>query len=195
MFVWIDDKAKYKAVGRWARARVISQNGAIVTVETDKAVLRVNQSKVRRDYDPWHDVPLPRNLDKPEKDVPLEPEDEPEYLEENEGPADKAADCVQDFKVFMTKIKAGTFSALNVSFEKSKQILELSTPSCSITPLLIDYGLEAGNPYDINAVSSVNKLTERLRKMRPSIVLFNLLGVDKKDMKQILNDISNELHE
>ena len=91
MFVWIDDKAKYKAVGRWARARVISQHGAIVTVETDKAVLRVNQSKVRRDYDPWRDVPLPRNLNKPEKDVPLEPEDEPEHLEENEAPADNAA--------------------------------------------------------------------------------------------------------
>ena len=57
VFVWIDDKAKYKAVGRWARARVISQSGATVTVETDKAVLRVIQSKVRRDYDPWHDVP------------------------------------------------------------------------------------------------------------------------------------------
>ena len=97
MFVWIDDKAKYKAVGRWAHARVISQNGAIVTVETDKAVLRVNQWKVRRDYDPWHDVPLPRNLDKPEKDVPLEPEDETENLEENEGPADQAADYVKDF--------------------------------------------------------------------------------------------------
>ena len=79
----------------WARARVISQNGAIVTVETDKAVLKVNQSKVRRDYDPWHDVPLPRNLDKPEKDVPLEPEDEPDHLEENDGPADQATDYVQ----------------------------------------------------------------------------------------------------
>ena len=31
VFVWIDDKAKYKAVGRWARARVISQNGAITS--------------------------------------------------------------------------------------------------------------------------------------------------------------------
>ena len=164
-------------------------------METDKAVMRVNQSKVRRDYDPRHDVPLPRNLDKPEKGVPLEPEGEPDYIEENEGPADNAADCVQDFKVFMTKVKAGTFSALSVSFENSKQILELSTPSCSITPLLIDYGLEASNPYDINAVSSVNKLTERLRKMRPSIVLFYLLGVDKTNVKQVLHDISNELHE
>ena len=63
-FVWIDDKAKYKAVGRWARARVISQNGAIVR-------------------------------------------------------GDHAADYVEDFKVFMTKIKGGPFSALNVSFENS----------------------------------------------------------------------------
>ena len=61
--------------------------------------------------------------------------------------------------------------------------------------MLIDYGLEAGNPYDINAVSNVNKLTERLRKMRPSIVLCNLIGVDKKDMRQVLNDISSELRE
>ena len=139
-----------------------------------------------------------RNLDKPEKEVPLEPDDKLENLKENEGPADKAADYVQDFKVFMTKVKAGSFSALNVSFENSRQILELSTPSCSITPLLIDYGLEASNPYDINAVSSVNKLTERLRKMRPSIGLYNLLNllrVDKKNMKQVLYDISNELRE
>ena len=77
-------------------------------------------------------------------------------------------------------------SALNVSFENSRQILELSTPSCSMTPLLIDYGLDVSNPYDVNAVRSVNKLTERLRRMRPSIVLFNLLGVDKKNMKQDL---------
>ena len=157
VFVWIDDKAKYKAVGRWARARVISQNGAIVTVETEKAVLRVNQSKVRRDYDPWHDVPLPRSLDKPEKEVPLEPDDETENLEENEGPADQSADYVQDFKTFLTKVKTGYFSALNVSFENSSQILELAVPSCSVTPLLIDYGLEASNPYDLNAVSSAQQ--------------------------------------
>ena len=60
-------------------------------METDKAVLRVNQSKVRRDYDPWHDVPLPRNLDKPEKEVPLEPDDEVEQLEEQEPPGHDVA--------------------------------------------------------------------------------------------------------
>ena len=36
VFVWIDDKAKYKVLARWARARVISQDGAIVTMVTDK---------------------------------------------------------------------------------------------------------------------------------------------------------------
>ena len=39
--------------------------------------------------------------------------------------------------------------------------------------LLIDYGLEASNPFDINVVSNVNKLAERLRSMRPTIVLYD----------------------
>ena len=67
----------------------------------------------------------------------LEPDDEAEQLEEQEPPGDDAADYVEDFKVFMTNIKGGTFSALSVSFENSSQILQLSAPSCSITPLLI----------------------------------------------------------
>ena len=124
--------------------------------------------------------------------MPLEPDDEPENLEENKGPANQDADYVQDFKTFLAN-KAGSFSALNVSFENSSQILELASPSCSVTPLLIDYGLDASNPYDINAVSSVSKLVDKLRRMRPSIVLYNLLGVDKKNMKQVLQDISKEL--
>ena len=65
----------------------------------------------------------------------------------------------------MTKVKAGSFSALNVSFENSRQILELSTPSCSMTPLLIDYGLDASNPYEqtyqCSEPSSVSKLVDR----------------------------------
>jgi len=38
---------------------VVSQEGAMVLVEVHRAVLRVNQSKVRRDHDPWHDVAIP----------------------------------------------------------------------------------------------------------------------------------------
>ena len=195
VFVWIDAKAKYKAVGRWARARLISQNGAIVTVETDKAVLRVNQSKVRRDYDPWHDVPLPRNLDKPEKDVPLEPDDEPENLEEHDGPANQDADYVQDFKASWQRSRQVPSRHLMCHLRTRVRSWRLSSRSCSVTPLLIDYGLDASNPYDINAVSSVGKLVDKLRRTKPSVVLYNLLGVDKKNMKQVLQDISKELHE
>ena len=72
---------------------------------------------------------------------------------------------------------------------------ELSTPSCSVTPLLIDYGLEASNPYDINMASSVDKRAKRLRMMTPSIVLCNPLGADKKSMRSVLRSISSELHD
>ena len=88
----------------------------------------------------------------------------------------------------------GSFSALDVSFENADQVLELSTPTCSMTPLLIDYGLEASGPCDINSVSNVNKLSENLRVMSPSIVLFNLLGIDKNNMLSRLRGIANELH-
>ena len=140
-------------------------------------------------------MPLPRNLDKPEKDVPLEPDDRDDQLEEAGPSRDDAADYVADFQVFMTKVRNGTFSALNVSFENSSQILELSATSCSTTSLLIDYGLEASNPFDINMASNISKLAGRLRVMRPSIVLYNLLGVDKKGMRSVLQSISNELHD
>ena len=64
-------------------------------------------------------------------------------------PENNAADYVCDFKVFMAKVKSGTFSALNVSFENANQVLELSTPTCSKLALLIDYGLEASVSFDI----------------------------------------------
>ena len=41
----------------------MSQEGVMVLVEVHRAVLRVNQSKVRRDGDPWHDVPIPLKSD------------------------------------------------------------------------------------------------------------------------------------
>ena len=41
----------------------MSQEGAMVLVEVHRAVLRVNQSKVMRDGDPWHDVAIPLKSD------------------------------------------------------------------------------------------------------------------------------------
>ena len=52
-----------KSEGVWVRGVVVSQEGAMVLVEIHRAVLRVNQSKVRRDHDPWHDVAIPLKSD------------------------------------------------------------------------------------------------------------------------------------
>ena len=52
VFVWHKDESKKKSEGIWVRGIVVSQEGTMVLVEIDKAVLRVNQSRVKRDHDP-----------------------------------------------------------------------------------------------------------------------------------------------
>ena len=49
----------------------------MVNVHVDNSVIRVNQSKIRRDHDEWHDVAVP-GLDNPDP-VPLAVEDAGDY--------------------------------------------------------------------------------------------------------------------
>ena len=48
VFVWMKNESKKKAEGIWVREKVLLQEG----VQVHKSVLRVNQSKVRRDHNP-----------------------------------------------------------------------------------------------------------------------------------------------
>ena len=57
------EKIKHK--GEWTRGTVLVQTGPMVTIEALNTVQKVNQSKVRREYDEWHDAPLPRELEQP----------------------------------------------------------------------------------------------------------------------------------
>jgi hypothetical protein len=57
----------------------------MVTVETNGTITRVNQSKVRRDHDPWHDVPLPPILE--DNQVPAAPSEEQGEQQEAGAPA------------------------------------------------------------------------------------------------------------
>ena len=50
----------------------------MVTIETPREVVKVNQSRARRNYDEWHDAPLPPNLEPPSASV------EPKTAEEDE---------------------------------------------------------------------------------------------------------------
>ena len=64
VFVWMKDESKIKSEGVWVRGKVMGQEGAMVIVHVHQAILRVNQSKIRRDHDPWHDVHIPLDMDK-----------------------------------------------------------------------------------------------------------------------------------
>ena len=72
VFVWmpppnansIASKAMRKE--KWHRGTVME--GSMVNVQVGSIVMRVNQSKVRRDHDEWHDIAVP-GLDKPEPKV------------------------------------------------------------------------------------------------------------------------------
>ena len=51
VYYWQVDKSKIKhgaTSGRWFKARVLSQEGAICAIDTGTHVLRVNQSKLRK---------------------------------------------------------------------------------------------------------------------------------------------------
>ena len=58
-----------------------------------------------------------------------------------------------------------------------------------MTPMLIDYGLEASIPFYVNAINNVEKLAEKLKVMRLSIVFLNLLGFVKENLGSILRKI------
>ena len=66
-FVWHKDN-KNKSEGIWMRGIVVSQEGAMVLVRLPTVLLRVNQSKVRRDHEEWHDVQIPHLEGPPEVD-------------------------------------------------------------------------------------------------------------------------------
>ena len=76
VFVWHKDESKKKSEGVWVRGTVISQEGAMVLVEVHRSALRVNQSKVRRDGDPWHDVAIPLKPAEPRGSSPEEVRDD-----------------------------------------------------------------------------------------------------------------------
>ena len=62
VFYWDLDKAKFSK-GPWKRGKVIAVNGPMVTIEHDGGVSRINESKLRKDHDPWRDNPLPPILE------------------------------------------------------------------------------------------------------------------------------------
>ena len=46
VFYWHQDSSKFKDKGKWIRGKVLSQEGAMVHIHTDKAVVRINHPRL-----------------------------------------------------------------------------------------------------------------------------------------------------
>ena len=67
VFVHVLDPSRPKRhSGQWHKGRVLGQNGPMVSVELADGHRKVNASMVRRNYDEWHDTPLPETLEVPD---------------------------------------------------------------------------------------------------------------------------------
>ena len=129
VFVWMKDESKKKAEGIWVRGKVVSQEGAMVLVQVHKSVLRVNQSKVRRDHDPWHDVAIPLN---PEPEV--KEEGAPDRSQFSEGTGHHCSCCYEH------EISYHTYT------EKRSDFVEISASASGLTACVARSGMLAGVP-------------------------------------------------
>ena len=123
------DESKKKAEGIWVRGKVVSQEGAMVLVQVHKSVSRVNQSKVRRDHDPWHDVAIPLN---PEPEV--KEEGAPDRSQFSEGTGHHCSCCCEH------EISYHTYT------EKRSDFVEISASASGLTACAARSGMLAGVP-------------------------------------------------
>ena len=127
--MWMKDESKKKAEGIWVRGKVVSQEGAMVLVQVHKSVLRVNQSKVRRDHDPWHDVAIPLN---PEPEV--KEDDAPKDSQFSEHKIHHCSCCYEHEISYHTYI------------EKKSDFVEITASTSGLTACTARSGMLAGVP-------------------------------------------------
>ena len=167
VFVWsapanansVSHKALKKE--RWIRGTVISQEGSMVNVHADNAVMRVNQSKIRRDHDEWHDVAVP-GLDNPDP-VPLAVEDEEQY-EPSIADGDYAEAYYGEQKHWFCQTG-------------KCDVVELFSSNTGLSWMMSRSNMKVGEPIDHNHGWSFNSKTKlyhvwnQLEKLDPEYVL------------------------
>ncbi len=136
---WYEDKAKIKLgkkAGTWERVTVIAVEGSMITVNSQtKGVMRINQSKLRKDADEWYDVDLPV-LD--DSDPNVLPSDRPESEEQVSGYLEYA----------------------NIMWEVTCvgkiDFLELFSGSARLSAACASTGLKVGPPIDLKTGFNLN---------------------------------------
>ena len=159
VFYWHQDSGKFKDKGRWIRGKVLSQEGAMVHLHTHKAVIRVNQSKVRRDHDEWHDVSIP-NLDEAKEEI----KDEGDLKREDHNLLCEGCLGEQAFWFYD---------------DQKCDVLELFGSSSGYSWMMARKGVKVGQPIDHKHGSNLNtaygqaEAWKKIMKMDPEIIFIN----------------------
>ena len=159
VFYWHQDSSKFKEKGKWIRGKVLSQEGAMVHLHTNKAVIRVNQSKVRRDHDEWHDVSIP-NLDETEEEI----KDEGDLRREDHNLLCEGCLGEQAFWFYD---------------DQKCDVLELFGSSSGYSWMMARKGVKVGQPVDHKHGSNLNtaygqaEAWKKIMKMDPEIIYIN----------------------
>ena len=159
VFYWHQDSSKFKDKGKWIRGKVLSQEGAMVHLHTNKAVIRVNQSKVRRDHDEWHDVSIP-NLDETKEEI----KDEGDLKREDHNLLCEGCLGEQAFWFYD---------------DQKCDVLELFGSSSGYSWMMARKGVKVGQPIDHKHGSNLNtaygqaEAWKKIMKMDPEIIYIN----------------------
>ena len=160
VFYWHQDSSKFKDKGKWIRGKVLSQEGAMVHIHTDKAVVRINQSKVRRDHDEWHDVSIP-NLDEKKEEIK---EDEEEIKREDHNLLCEGCLGEQAFWFYD---------------DQKCDVLELFGSSSGFSWMMARKGTKVGQPNDHKHGSNLNtaygqaEAWKKIKRMDPELIFIN----------------------
>ena len=159
VFYWHQDSSKFKKKGKWIKGKVLSQEGAMVHLHTNKAVIRVNQSKVRRDHDEWHDVSIP-NLDETKEEI----KDEGDLKREDHNLLCEGCLGEQAFWFYD---------------DQKCDVLELFGSSSGYSWMMARKGVKVGQPIDHKHGSNLNtaygqaEAWKKIMKMDPEIIYIN----------------------
>ena len=161
VFFWHQDSSKFKDKGKWIRGKVLSQEGAMVHIPTDKAVVRITQSKVRRDHDEWHDVSIP-NLDERKEEIK---EDEDDVKREDHNLLCEGCLAEQAFWFY--------------DDDQKRDVLELFGSSSGFSWMMARKGVKVGQPIDHKHGSNLNtaygqaEAWKKIKKMNPELIFIN----------------------
>ena len=157
VFVWMKDESTKKSEGIRVRGKAVTQEGAMVLVHIHKSVLRVNQLKVRRDHDPWHDVAVPLN---PEPAVP--------EGEEAAGSRDGAHEHSHLCSGYQCKCCFEHEVCFHTFTTKESDFVEISAISSGLTACSARSGLSPGQPILASTWNRKRSCSPLLKHERPS---------------------------